>query len=74
MINDENPLAIKRYYIISGLRLCGAIILAVGLAIIANNFRGWPIELGYLLFAIGTLFFIVLPVTLARKWKSPPEQ
>jgi hypothetical protein len=74
MINDDNPLAIKRYYIISGLRLCGAIILAVGLAVIANNFRSWPIELGYLLFAIGAFFFIVMPVMLARKWKSPPEQ
>lgn len=74
MTGPDDKQAMKRYYILSILRLCGAIILTVGLAVIANGFQGWPIETGYLLFAIGAFTFILLPALLAKKWKSPPEK
>lgn len=72
-MNDNDAKARNRYLIISVARLSGAVLLAIGLAIIANGFMDLPIELGYALFAIGVFEFIALPVLLSRRWKSPEQ-
>jgi len=69
---DEDK-ARNRYLVIGAARLSGAVMLGIGLAIIANGFMGLPIEAGYALFAVGAFEFAVLPVWLARKWKTPEE-
>jgi hypothetical protein len=73
MNSDKDKQARSRYGVISALRLCGAVMLAVGLAIIANNFMGLPIEMGYVLFAVGVFSFIVMPVLLSRRWRTPEQ-
>jgi hypothetical protein len=70
----QDKKALARYLIISALRLIGAILIAMGLAIIANGWMDLPILVGYILFAIGVYDFIAVPVILSRKWKSPPEK
>jgi hypothetical protein len=69
--NDDGGLAARRYAIISAIRISGAAMLVLGLAIIANGLMDLPIAAGYVLFAIGVFDFIVLPVILSRRWKSP---
>jgi hypothetical protein len=68
---NEDAIARKRFAILSAVRLSGAIMLAIGLAIIANGFMDLPIEAGYAVFAVGVFDFIAMPVILSRKWKSP---
>ncbi len=70
---DDEAKARGRYLVIGAARLSGAVMLGIGLAIIANGFMGLPIEAGYALFAVGAFEFAVLPVWLARKWKTPEE-
>ncbi len=70
---DDEAKARGRYLVIGAARLSGAVMLGIGLAIIANGFMNLPIEAGYALFAVGAFEFAVLPVWLARKWKTPEE-
>ncbi|MFC4290837.1 hypothetical protein ACFOWX_00205 [Sphingorhabdus arenilitoris] len=72
MTSDEGK-ARQRYLVISAARLAGAIFMAIGLGIIANGFMDLPVEAGYMLFAMGVIEFIVVPVLLARMWKTPEE-
>jgi hypothetical protein len=57
--------------VINAARLAGAIMIALGLAIIVNRFQDLPMEIGYFLFAMGVFEFVVVPLILARKWKAP---
>jgi hypothetical protein len=73
-MNEANEVTVrKRYLILNAARLSGAVLLALGLAIIANRFMDLPIEAGYALFAVGVFEFIVLPVILSRRWKTPEQ-
>ncbi len=71
MNTEEVTRARKRHFMISIARFCGAVLLTVGLAVIANGFMRLPIEAGYLMFAVGIFVFIGLPVILSRRWKMP---
>ncbi len=64
----------KRFFVLNMVRLSGAILIALGLGIIANGFMDLPIEAGYAVFAIGVFEFVVLPIILSRKWKSPAQE
>ena len=64
----------SRFLIINASRLAGGIFIAIGLAIIANGFMDMPIEAGYAIFALGAIEFIVVPVLLARMWKTPEDK
>jgi len=46
--------------------------LVIGLAVIARQAFGLPIAVGYVLFLIGMFAFLLVPVFLAKKWKSKP--
>ena len=62
-----------RFLAINLCRLTGAILLVVGLAVISREAFGLPKSLGYVLFFIGMFDFLLVPVFLAKKWKSKPD-
>jgi hypothetical protein len=62
-----------RFLVINLCRITGAIMLVVGLAVIAREAFGLPKAAGYLLFLIGIFDFLLVPVFLAKRWKSKPE-
>jgi hypothetical protein len=73
VLNSEAA-AKSRFIILNVVRLSGAILIALGLGIIANGFMDLPVEAGYTAFAIGVFEFVVLPILLSRKWKSPTKE
>jgi len=62
-----------RFLVINLCRIIGAIMLVVGLAAISREALGIPKAAGYLLFAVGMLNFLLLPVYLSKRWKSKPD-
>ena len=63
-----------RFLIINLCRITGAIMLVVGLAIIAREAFGLPKALGFGLFLIGMIGFMLVPVLLSKRWKSTPDK
>ena len=61
-----------RLLVINLCRIGGAIMLVIGLAVIARQAFGLPIAAGYVLFLVGMFSFLLVPVFLAKKWKSTP--
>ena len=62
-----------RFLIINLCRITGAIMLVVGLAVIAREAVGLPKSIGYLLFLVGMIGFMLVPVLLSKRWKSTPD-
>ena len=71
MTPDED-LAGKRFVVLGAVRMAGLGTAIAGLAIIAGKLP-LPVEAGYALFAVGVIEAMIVPVLLARKWKSPPQ-
>lgn len=70
---QEETRAQYRFLVLNLCRITGALMLVVGLAVIAREAFGLPKAAGYLLFVIGMIDFILVPYILAKKWKSKPE-
>lgn len=70
---QEETRAQYRFLVINLCRITGALMLVIGLAVIAREAFGLPKAAGYLLFLVGMFDFIVVPVFLAKKWKSKPQ-
>ncbi len=62
----------KRFFVISITRLSGAILVMLGLLVVNGNID-WPTMVGYALVAIGLVEMFLLPLMLARRWRSPTE-
>jgi hypothetical protein len=62
-----------RFLVINLCRISGAIMLVIGLAVIAREAFGLPKAAGYALFFIGIFDFLLVPVFLAKRWKSKPD-
>ncbi|MFN5127973.1 MAG: hypothetical protein ACK519_06670 [Sphingomonadaceae bacterium] len=62
-----------RFLVINLCRITGAIMLFVGLAVIAREAFGLPKAAGYMLFLVGMLDFLLVPVLLSKRWKSKPD-
>jgi hypothetical protein len=62
-----------RFLVINLCRILGAILLVLGLAVIARETFGIPKAAGYLLFLVGMLNFLLVPVFLSKRWKSKPD-
>lgn len=69
----EETKAQQRFLILNFVRITGAIMLVIGLAVISNGVFGLPIAVGYVLFLVGIAAFMLVPLLLAKKWKSPPN-
>jgi hypothetical protein len=74
MTPQEETRAQYRFLLLNLCRISGAILLVLGLAVIAREAFGLPKAAGYVLFFVGIIEFIFVPVLLAKRWKSPPSQ
>lgn len=72
MTPEEETKAQYRFLVINICRITGAIMLVIGLAVIAREAFGLPKAAGYVLFLVGMLDFLLVPVFLAKRWKSTP--
>lgn len=74
MTPEEETKAQYRFLVINICRITGAIMLVLGLAVIAREAFGIPKAAGYVLFLVGMADFLLVPVFLAKRWKSTPDQ
>lgn len=65
----EDP-AKARFMILNLVRVTGMALALLGLAIIAGKVAV-PREVGYVFFVVGLLDALIVPIILARKWKTP---
>lgn len=61
----------NRYLMLQAVRLAGIVQVVLGLAITMDRLA-LPHVVGYLLIANGMIDAFLIPVLLARRWKSPP--
>ncbi len=73
MTPEEESKAHYRFLVINIVRITGAIMLVLGLAVIARGVFGLPAAAGYVLFLIGIVDFMLVPLLLAKRWKSPKD-
>ena len=66
---DESQ-AKQRFFMLGLIRLLSAVLTGVGLAIVAGKIDA-PRPAGVFFAVFGLLEFVLLPLFLARKWKSP---
>lgn len=66
--------ALGKYFTIGLVRIMGIAIMAVGFAIILNGLGDWPEMVGYFFIFMGGFEFIVMPIILARAWKTPENR
>lgn len=70
MTQEEETKAQQRFLVLNLVRISGAIMLVIGLAVIANGVFGLPVAAGYVLFLVGIVDFMLVPLLLAKRWKS----
>ena len=68
----EDDLAARRFMLLNVARLLGLVMVGIGVVIISGRLTDNQ-ALGYFLFVAGAGVFFALPLTLARRWKSPDE-
>jgi hypothetical protein len=73
MSPEDETKAQYRFLIINIVRIMGAVMLVLGLAVIAREAFGLPRAAGYVLFLIGIADFLLAPVFLSKRWKSTPD-
>lgn len=74
MTQDEETKAQYRFLVINIIRITGAVMLVLGLAIISRGTFGLPKAAGYVLFLVGFIDFLIAPVLLSKRWKSTPAE
>jgi hypothetical protein len=62
----------RRFFILSAIRLAGALAMLVGLVIVYGRWEGVPPAAGLAVTLIGAFGFAVAPRLLARRWRSRP--
>ena len=73
MTPEEETKAQYRFLVLNIVRITGAIMLVLGLAIITRGVFDLPKAAGYVLFVVGIIDFMLVPLLLAKKWKSPKD-
>ena len=61
----------KRLMAMHAIRWSGVALVIVGIFAITRRID-LPIEAGYAILVVGLIDALVMPVVLARRWKSPP--
>jgi len=72
---QRERLAKSRFQTIQLVRFVGVLLMILGMWIGAGDILregGWPV-VGVPVFVIGAVEALILPMLLARRWKSPPE-
>lgn len=77
MTQADDALARKRFFALSIMRLMGAALVAIGFILIGGGFAlaGQPADrwIGAAIVLVGAFDFAVMPLLLARRWRSPKE-
>lgn len=68
----SDDVARGRWMVINVTRLAGVVMVVVGLLGLQGVFE-YPAIAGYVLVGVGLLDIFVVPLLLARKWRSPLE-
>ncbi|MDR6834051.1 MULTISPECIES: hypothetical protein [unclassified Sphingopyxis] len=75
MNQANDALAKKRFFAITIMRLMGAAFVAIGFILISGGFSlaGQPTDrwIGAAIVLVGAFDFAVMPLLLARRWRSP---
>lgn len=75
MTQAEDSLAKKRFFAITAMRLMGAFFVLIGFVLIRGGWElaGQPTDrgIGVAVVLIGAFDFAVMPLLLARRWRSP---
>ena len=61
----------SRFFAIAVLRFAGALLIVAGLVIAAGKFATMPRGAGVALVLVGALDFALVPLWLARRWRTP---
>jgi hypothetical protein len=74
----DDALARKRFFAITLMRLMGAAFVMIGFLLIGGGLSvaGQPTDrwIGVAVVLVGTFDFAVMPLLLARRWRSPKER
>ena len=74
MSRADDALAKKRFFALSIMRLMGAAFVAIGFILISGGFSlaGQPTDrwIGVAIVLVGAFDFAVMPLLLARRWRS----
>ncbi|MBS0474917.1 MAG: hypothetical protein JSR28_07180 [Proteobacteria bacterium] len=62
----------QRFIALQLMRLSGAVFALLGLLIVARRVD-MPIAAGYAFLVVGFVDLFVVPLLLAKRWKSPPQ-
>lgn len=65
----EDP-AQGKWMIMQAVRLAGVVQVVLGILVITGKID-WPAAIGYVLAGNGLLDVFVIPLVLAKRWKSP---
>jgi drug/metabolite transporter (DMT)-like permease len=75
MTQADDSLAKKRFFAITAMRLMGAFFVLIGFVLIRGGWElaGQPTDrwIGVAVVLIGAFDFAVMPLLLARRWRSP---
>ncbi len=75
MTQTDDNLAKKRFFAITAMRLMGAFFVLIGFVLIRGGWElaGQPTDrwIGVAVVLIGAFDFAVMPLLLARRWRSP---
>ncbi|MBJ7499020.1 MAG: hypothetical protein JHC57_04615 [Sphingopyxis sp.] len=75
MTRSDDTLAKRRFFALSLMRLMGAAFVAIGFILIGGGFSlaGQPTDrwVGVAIVLVGAFDFAVMPLILARRWRSP---
>lgn len=77
MTPADDALAKKRFFAIAAMRVMGAIFVLAGFVLIRGGFElaGQPTDrwIGVAVVLLGAFDFAVMPMLLARRWRSPKQ-
>ncbi|MBA3896799.1 MAG: hypothetical protein H0X36_06625 [Sphingomonadaceae bacterium] len=65
-----NDPAARRFFALGAIRLSGVVLAFAGISIVAKRWIEPADVLGTILIALGAFAVLVLPVLLARRWRS----